>query len=263
MHARGTALSLLLLSQLALVLIASLLPQALVRRLFVALALLLPLLLFRHAPKDTPRPRLLKGEPKAFLFLLLLPAFILTVLGTSVGWGALAKWLGITLTSVSPMPNLAAALLFDALLPAVCEEIFCRGAVYAILRPLGRRAAIPLSALVFALMHANAAQIPYAFVAGLCLGALYELSGCLLLPILFHFASNALSLFLMHGLPVGGTVLLLSVLAAAGCVALLLLRRRLPHLAKEAPVPFRNVAADLASPALLLWFALCLTLTLL
>lgn len=263
MHARGSFLSALLLCELALVLVASLLPFEIARRLVVAAALLLPTLLLPRAPAGTPRPRLLPHRPQAFLLLLLIPAFTLAILGTSLAWGALAERLGLTLVGAQPMPSLPLALLFDALLPAVCEEIFCRGAVYAVLRPLGRRVAIPVSALVFAFMHANAAQIPYALVAGLLLGAIYEVSRGLILPILFHFASNATSLFMMHGLPVGATALLLAALAAVCGLLLLLLRKRLPRLHGEPPVPAGDAARALASPALLLWGVLILTLTVL
>ena len=263
MHARGSFLSLLLLSELALVLIASLLPLELMRRLFVVVALLLPLLLWRRAPAGTPRPRLMPHTPQALWLLLLLPPFILTVLGASLGWGALAELLGLTLKGAEPMGHLPLALLFDALLPAVCEEIFCRGAVFAVLRPLGRRVAIPVSALVFALMHANAAQIPYALVAGLLLGAVCEVSASLILPILFHFASNAVSLFMMHGLPVGLTSLVLAGLSAVGLLLLFVLRKRLPRPMHEAPAPLGVAARALAAPPLLLWVALILTLTIL
>lgn len=263
MHARGNYLALLLLCELALMLVASLPPIELVRRLFVVAALLLPTLLLRRAPAGTPRLRLVPQSPWAFLLLLLLPVFILAVLGTSLAWGALADLLGLTLEGAQPMSSLPLALLFDALLPAVCEEIFCRGAVFAVLRPLGRRVAIPVSALVFALMHANAAQIPYALVAGILLGALYEVSGTILLPILFHFASNATSLFMMNGLPAGATALVLGVLLAIGLLFLFLLRKRWPHIHREEPLPFGVAARELASPALLLWVVLILILTVL
>ena len=264
MHTRGTFLSLLLFCELLLLLLASLLPHEILRRLSVALSLLLPLLLLRRAPEGTKRPALLPRTPSGYLLLLLLPAFILTVLGVSVGWGALADLIGLPLTGAVPMDSLPLALLFDALIPAVCEELFCRGAVYAALRPLGRRVAIPVSALIFALMHANPAQIPYALVAGLCLGALYEASGGLLLPILFHLASNVLSLLLMNGLPAVPTVLVLAGLTLLGGLPLLALRRRIRlSLPASGDVPPRQALRALASPALILWLLLILILTVL
>lgn len=262
MHARGNYLSLLLLCELSLVLVASLIPYEIARRLMVALALLSPLLLLRRAPGGTPRPILLPPSRRSLSLLLLLPAFVLTILGVSYAWGWLAALIGLDLKGATPLSSLPLALLFDALLTAVCEEIFCRGAIYTCLRPLGRRTAVFISALIFALMHANLAQIPYAFVAGLLLAGLYELSGCLLLPMLFHFATNALSLLLMNGLAFDATVAVLTALSVVSGGILILLRRCcLPRIPTDVPLPAREAYRALASPALLFWLLCILILT--
>ena len=78
--------------------------------------------------------------------------------------------------------------------PGFCEEFLFRGAIQTNCRPFGRTNAILISSLLFALMHQNAGQIFYAFVAGVFLGAVYEKTGsiwnCTLLHILNNFASS-------------------------------------------------------------------------
>jgi membrane protease YdiL (CAAX protease family) len=199
----------------------------------------------------------------AWLALLLAPAFVLLISGVAAGWGWLASRLGLTLTTAAPMDTLPAAILLDALLPAVCEELFCRGGVYSTLRPLGRRVAIPASALIFALMHASVAQIPYALLAGLILSLLYELTGGLAIPMILHFLTNLVSLFLLFKLPLLPIYLTLAGLTAVSLAVLILLWRRvgLPLPEREPPVP--GAWHSLLFSPLAVWLILILSLTVL
>lgn len=78
--------------------------------------------------------------------------------------------------------------------PGLCEEFLFRGAIQTNCRPFGSSNAILISSLLFALMHQNAGQIFYAFVAGIFLGVVYEKTGsiwnCTILHILNNFAST-------------------------------------------------------------------------
>ena len=247
-------------AELCLLVTTSVLPGEVTRRVTVALALLLPLMLLSRAPEETPRIRFLPEARRAWLLLLFLPLFLLLISGISIGWGELAKLLGVAIQKAEPMADLPSAILLDALLPAVCEEVFCRGAVYSVLRPLGRRVAVPASALIFALMHMSVAQLPHALVAGLLLALLYEIGG-LAFPIIFHFTSNFTSLLLLFGASPLYVFASLGVLAAVSLPLLCLLWRRLgrPRLVRESAVigAWRSL---LASP-LALWGVLVLTLT--
>lgn len=60
--------------------------------------------------------------------------------------------------------------LYSAVCAPFAEEILFRGYVLRSLRPYGKRFAILLSALLFALFHGNILQLPYAFFMGLVLG---------------------------------------------------------------------------------------------
>ena len=257
-----TFLTLLLFFELTLSVTAGMVGGEVAARLGMVAALGIPTLLLLRAPAGTPRIGLAVRNGRAWLSLLLLPLFILITAGVSLLWGLLARLLGLTLTGAVPMEDLLPALLFDAALPAILEELFCRGALFSVLRPMGRRVAVLGSALLFALMHASLAQLPYALVAGILLALLYELTGSLLFPILFHFANNLLSLLLMRGLPSGATFAALGGASALGLVLLLLLLRKNPPTVPEREThPFSGFREFFVSP-LLLYIALILTMTL-
>ena len=84
----------------------------------------------------------------------------------------------------------SASLLFYSITVApICEELVYRGALLRYLEPYGRWFAIFMSALVFALMHGNAVQMPIALVIGLVFGYL-ALRYSLRLTILLHILNN-------------------------------------------------------------------------
>lgn len=257
MEERSLFLSILLFAQLGLSISVGLLSNEALRHAAMLLVMLLPLLLLRRAPRGTPRLAFLPKR-SALPLLLLLPAFILTVAVISIGWGKLLGLLGITQDSASPVKPLALAILLDAAVPAIGEEMFARGAVFSVLRPHGRRTALIGSALIFSLMHVSLFQLPYAFLAGLLLGLLYELSGGLLLPMLFHFCSNLFSLLLLFGAPPTPMFITLAVFAACGITALFVWRRPAP-LGKDTAHEAGGIRELLLSP-LLLWIAAILLL---
>ena len=114
-----------------------------------------------------------------------------------VVFGFLQYFLGSVFASVGtvapPRSNVVAILLFDLLLPAVGEELLFRGVVLQRLRPYGMRAAVIVSALLFAGSHGNWAQIPYAFIAGILLGTLALYTHSVVTAIALHFMLNFIS----------------------------------------------------------------------
>ena len=82
------------------------------------------------------------------------------------------------------------------LLAPLSEEIVLRGAV---LRELLRSpkltpwAAIAISAVLFALIHLNPAQMPHAFLIGLLLGWMYWRTGSILPGMAYHWANNSVA----------------------------------------------------------------------
>lgn len=84
-------------------------------------------------------------------------------------------------------------VLQAAIIPAIVEEVAMRGIVMAPLRKYGDRFAIVMSAIIFALMHSNMVQIPFAFVAGIILGYFAISTNSLWTAIAIHAANNLLS----------------------------------------------------------------------
>jgi membrane protease YdiL (CAAX protease family) len=97
------------------------------------------------------------------------------------------------------------------LLAPLAEEIVLRGAVLRSLlsKPLFANgserlnvwAAISLSAVFFALIHFNPAQMPHAFVIGLLLGWMYWRTGSILPGVAYHWANNSMAYIIYNIYP--------------------------------------------------------------
>lgn len=179
---------------------------------------------------------------------------------------ALSKLLqGWGLAPVSPdfslsggVPALFLLLTAVAAAPLV-EEYAFRGVLLRALAPCGRRFAIVVSALLFALAHGNLPQGLPAFVIGLYLGYLADQTGSPLYTAVLHLLNNAvaLALPLLKG---GWALLYLLVTAGSAAVAAVLYGGRL--FCREAAPPQNDPAvprewrwpALLRSPAI--WLAL-------
>lgn len=79
-----------------------------------------------------------------------------------------------------------------ALVPAICEELFFRGALQQLLcRSLrNHHVAIVLTAVVFSLLHGEVFAFLPRFVLGLVLGYVFYYGGSLWINILVHFTNN-------------------------------------------------------------------------
>lgn len=89
-------------------------------------------------------------------------------------------------------------LLVFACLPAICEELFFRGAVqYYFSKRFGAVPGIWLTGLLFSLIHFQIYGFLARFLLGAFFGYLVYWSGSLLPAIIGHFVFNASSLFLM------------------------------------------------------------------
>lgn len=82
------------------------------------------------------------------------------------------------------------------LLAPLSEEIVMRGAVlHELLKSskLTPWTAIAISAVLFALVHMNPAQMPHAFLIGLLLGWMYWRTGSILPGMAYHWANNSVA----------------------------------------------------------------------
>lgn len=89
------------------------------------------------------------------------------------------------------------------LLVPVVEELVFRGAVLRALLQWSPRSwlMIVCSALFFALVHGNPAQMPHAFVIGILLGWLYWRTDSIVPGVVFHWANNTAAFLLARAYP--------------------------------------------------------------
>jgi membrane protease YdiL (CAAX protease family) len=88
------------------------------------------------------------------------------------------------------------SVLAIAVTPALVEEFSMRGMVMGHLRQQGDGFAIVISAILFAMIHGNFVQIPFAFIMGLIIGYVVVKSGSIITGIAVHFINNFASLVL-------------------------------------------------------------------
>lgn len=148
------------------------------------------------------------------------PAWLRTCPWTVLAWSVVAA-LGAIIPSTwlqEQMPELPNWVEdeFDAILSSpwgylcigllapLSEEIVMRGAV---LRELLRQpkltpwASIAISAVLFAVIHLNPAQMPHAFLIGLLLGWMYWRTGSILPGMAYHWANNSVAYIIYNLYP--------------------------------------------------------------
>lgn len=94
----------------------------------------------------------------------------------------------------------AMAFITLAILPAVSEELFFRGVMFKMAAKGTRKIifSIVLTAIVFALFHADFYGFISIFMAGILLGFIYYLTGSLWLSMLAHAIHNGLQIILVY-----------------------------------------------------------------
>ncbi|HVN39667.1 MAG TPA: CPBP family intramembrane glutamic endopeptidase [Myxococcota bacterium] len=150
------------------------------------------------APGD-PRVRL--GLVRARLGVLEIAALAAGTLGLSHALDGLLSLSGLMeesgLASFSRIlegirgPSLAAALVAFGLVPAVAEELLCRGVLQRSLRDrFGAFASIGLAAIAFAAIHVQPIHALFALPLGLYLGVAGHWSASVLAPVVCHAVNN-------------------------------------------------------------------------
>ena len=113
---------------------------------------------------------------------------------------ALPDVAGETLTKIISTPG---GYFVIALLAPVVEEVVFRGAILrALLSSMKSKwGAICFTAALFALVHANPAQMPHAFLMGWLMGWLYMRTGSIIPAVVFHWANNTVAYLIAVAYP--------------------------------------------------------------
>lgn len=145
------------------------------------------------------------GKPvsaKAFI-LAVSAGFMLCLVSNyiSAGFDSFVEGFGVTFTDIETKQpsNITEFLLLTlecAVVPALVEEFAVRGIIMQPLRRYGDRFAIVMSAVIFALMHGNMMQIPFALMAGIALGYFAVSTGSIWTSVAIHFMNNFFSVLL-------------------------------------------------------------------
>lgn len=122
--------------------------------------------------------------------------------------GLLPEWTGWAKEMADDTDRVMSELMMNpagyfviALLPPVVEELVLRGAVLRSLlkwKPQHSWAMIAISALIFALVHMNPAQMLHAFLIGLLLGWMYKRTGSIVPGVAYHWANNTAAYAMFH-----------------------------------------------------------------
>lgn len=233
-----------------------------------------------YTRREAPSIELHAPLHKLRAFLLVLIGLLICMAGNYATNGLIFFFdlFHISLTApetTAPSDALSCVLLFiqSAVAPAVVEEFAVRGVVMQPLRRYGDWFAILMSSLVFAIMHGNLVQAPFAFIAGLGLGYAVIASGSLWVGILIHFFNNSISVvqtIAIANLPAATvqviSAVMIGTVIAAGAAALLvyLFKKGLRIVLPLSIVPLRRsekLSAYLFTPPMVLALSLMIWAT--
>ena len=108
---------------------------------------------------------------------------------------ALGGWLPANDTLIPTTTlGLCVSIIFSAILPGFCEEVFFRGVFLRAWERFGSRKAVLVSAIWFTLLHASIGGIPAEFINGLILACIVISTNSLLAGILYHTVYNSATL---------------------------------------------------------------------
>lgn len=140
-------------------------------------------------------------------FALLIPIGVMICIFGSIATGIFATFseavFGIEFSqpddgsTYSSAAAIAMSFFSTAIVPAFVEEFAIRGVVMQSLRKYGDWFAIIMSSFVFALMHGNMIQIPFAFIAGIGIGYAVIKTGTMWTGIIIHFINNSIAIVSM------------------------------------------------------------------
>lgn len=170
------------------------------------LAVMIPVvffLIFRRQNKlDNIRHRKLRVSDVLIIILLYLFALpvgtFLNLLSQLFTTNVAVEGIGMMITEISFIP----AMILTAVIPAIQEELMCRGIVYESYNKANPLAAVLISSLFFGMMHGNLNQMIYATFLGFVMALTVEATGSIYGSMVFHFLVNGSSTVLIYLQPV-------------------------------------------------------------
>ncbi len=145
---------------------------------------------------------LLLDKPRSgILFIEALGIGLLAIMVANLITGSFISFFetrGVTFDSYKPDSptntyQLLWMLLSNAIVPALVEEFALRGVILQSLRKYGDAFAVFASAILFAIMHGNMTQAPFAFLLGAVFAMLVIMTGSLWTAMAIHAINNTYS----------------------------------------------------------------------
>ena len=172
-------------------------------------------------------PKLSFSPKSAKIVLGLLFPCVTIVFAVSFLCSLLFTSLGLSSAQTDVSGNIALVIVMHALLPSICEEALFRYLPMAFIAPYSKKWCIIISSLLFALIHGNIFQIPYAFVAGLIFAAVDIALDSIVPSLILHFMNNLISILWMRMDAFFEILIILISLSAVSALYLFLIRRSL------------------------------------
>lgn len=184
--------------------------------LYTFIVFLVPAALFLYLREPRPAAALGLNRPPSvynLVFSLLIMAAALPLVAWLAEWNA--GWpVGDTLRKIQEsaeegtkamlaaksIGDLLVNLLIAAVLPAIAEEVFFRGAMQRVFTGITGSgvAAVIITSIIFSAIHLEALGFVPRVALSMVLGFIYLFSGNLWLSIIAHFCNNALSVLLFY-----------------------------------------------------------------
>ncbi|MDO5714816.1 MAG: CPBP family intramembrane metalloprotease [Tissierellia bacterium] len=152
------------------------------------------LFFIQYVPKTIPKNKKRKDKYtflwvavfilSAYPFLMLINGFFLHILADYI---PLPDYVG---TLFHGKQRLGQDILFFAIIPGICEEIFFRGVLLQWYRQLGRVSAIFLSGFLFAIFHFNLQNFISPLLLGILLGSIMWWTGSVIYAMEAHIIHN-------------------------------------------------------------------------
>lgn len=130
----------------------------------------------------------------------------LLILGTGVVNSLLLAALAMAGLDFAPqtlsIPDGTASVIlyfvYVCILPPLLEEIFVRGYILNLFRPLGTTFAVVVSSVCFSLMHSSLENFLLYFVCGIILARVYITFDSIFASMFVHFLNNTMSFFILY-----------------------------------------------------------------